>query len=194
MKGQRHDSDERSVNELAGPLSRGERFMRLFLRVERRVYGLILAMTGNWTDADDILQEATAVMWRKFDQFNPNAPGSDFAAWALSIARFQVMAHRKRKAVARSRFSDKTVELLADEIASAADRTDARREALRECLAKLGEPHRRLVELRYEPGATTQSVADQVGRSIHAVYKALNRAHALLLECVRRSLAAEGIR
>src|SRR5687768_7984588 len=108
------------------PLSRGERFMRLFLRVERRVYGLIVAMTANFNDADDILQETTAVMWRKFDEFKP---GTDFAAWALSIARWQVMAHRKRYAVGRSRLSDQTVEALADQAVAGGEDTDARREA-----------------------------------------------------------------
>ena len=185
------DMPETGGNAAGEPVSRGERFMRLFLRTERRIYGLILSMTANWTDADDILQETTAVMWRKFDEFQP---GTDFAAWALSIARFQVMAHRKRRAVQRKRLSDETVELLADLATARPDQTDARREALRECLAKLSERDRQLVELRYESGATTQSVADQVGRSIHAVYKALNRIHGLLLHCVRQTLRAEGIR
>jgi RNA polymerase sigma-70 factor, ECF subfamily len=173
------------------PLSRGERFMRLFLRAERRVYGLIVAMTGSWSDADDILQETTSVMWRKFDDFKP---GTDFNAWALSVARFQVMAWRKRRAIHRKRLSDQTVEALADQVASAPDHTDVRREALRQCLAKLNDRDRQLIELRYEPGATTQSAADQVGRSIHAVYKALNRIHGALLQCIRRALAAEGVR
>jgi RNA polymerase sigma-70 factor, ECF subfamily len=164
--------------------------MRLFVRYERRVYGLVLAMVGNLADADDVMQEATAVMWRKFDEFEP---GSDFASWALSIGRFQAMAHRKKKAVARTRLSDRTVDVIADELAGDADRDDERREALRKCLAKLKDEDRKLVELRYEPDATTKSVAEQSGRSIHAVYKALNRIHGALLRCVRQTMAAEGI-
>lgn len=177
--------------EVGGGLSRAERFMRLFLQNERRVYGLILTMLGRWTDADDVMQETATVMWRKFDSFKP---GTDFTAWALSIARFQVMAYRKRAAIGRKRLSDQTVELLADEFCNVAEASDVRREALRECLSKLNERDRKLVELRYEPGATTQSAAQQAGRTIHAAYKALNKIHSQLLQCIRRTLAAEGIR
>lgn len=173
------------------PFSRGERFMRLFVGVERRVYGLILAMVGNPSDADDVMQEAAAVMWRKFDEYKP---GTDFAAWALSVGRFQAMSFRKKRAIQRVRFSDQTLEVIAEQFASRPDRADISREALRTCLAKLGERDRQLVELRYEPGATTKSVAEHVSRSVDAVYKALNRIHGALLRCIRQQLAAEGYR
>ncbi len=165
--------------------------MRLFLQHEHRIYGLILAMMAYGPDADDVMQETAAVMWRKFDDFTP---GTNFAAWSLRVARFQVMAHRKRVAISRVRFSDQTMDAIADQVATVAEQPSARRDALRQCLSKLRERDRQLVELRYEPGATTQGVADQVGRSIHAVYKALNKIHTQLLECVRKTLSAEGIR
>src|SRR5262249_1004253 len=120
-------------------------------------------------------------------------PGTDFAAWALSIARYQVLDFRKRQKRDRVRFSDQTVEMLADEMAMLDRAADARRDALEVCLTKLKPRDRELIQQRYQPGATTRGVADRVGHSIQAVYKALNRIHGQLLRCIRRTLAAEGI-
>jgi RNA polymerase sigma-70 factor (ECF subfamily) len=72
-----------------------------------------------------------------------------------------------------------------------AETSDRRLDALWHCLALLGGRDRELVQLRYAPGATTQGVAARVGRSADAVYKALNRIHARLLQCIRRSLDLE---
>lgn len=170
------------------PLARGDAFMRLFLPVEQRVYGLILSMVGNWSDADDLMQQATSVMWRKFDEFD-RAKAVGFAAWALAVARYEVMDWRKRRATAKVRFSDPTVEAVADQMVAVAEQADIRRDALRGCLAKLADGDRELIRLRYEPGVSTEQIAERVGRSSSAVYKALNRIHGLLLRCIRQSMA-----
>jgi len=46
-----------------------------------------------------------------------------------------------------------------------------------------------LIDHRYQPGATTRGTAKLVGRSVDAVYKALNRIHQSLLQCIDRSMA-----
>jgi RNA polymerase sigma-70 factor (ECF subfamily) len=170
-------------------LAREQRFLQLFLSYERRIYAFIFALVPNWSDADDLLQETSAVLWRKLDDFEP---GTDFLAWALSIARFQVLNYRKKQRQNRARLSDQTVETLADQLMVFSERSDARRDALAECLAKLSSRDRELIQLRYQPEATTQSVATSVGRSLKAVYKALNRIHGQLLLCIRQTLASEG--
>jgi RNA polymerase sigma-70 factor (ECF subfamily) len=168
---------------------RHERFLQLFLAHERRIYAFILTLVPSWADADDLLQETSAVLWRKLDEFEP---GSDFLAWALSVARFQVLNHRKKQRRSRARLSDQSVEALADQLTTRGPPADARRDALAGCLAKMTPQDRELIHLRYQPEATTQDVADRVGRSLKAVYKALNRIHCQLLFCIRRALASGG--
>jgi RNA polymerase sigma-70 factor (ECF subfamily) len=182
--------DQANRDDLRIDLGREERFLKLFLAHERRIFGFLLALVPDWSAAEDLFQETSVVLWRKLDQF---APGTDFAAWALSIARYQVLDYRKKQRRDRVLFSDRTIELLADEMAVLGRDADARRDALEICLTKLKQQDRELIHLRYQPGATTQGVADRVGHSIQAVYKALNRIHGQLLLCIRRTLAAEGI-
>jgi RNA polymerase sigma-70 factor (ECF subfamily) len=169
---------------------REERFVQLFLANERRIYAFILSLVPVWSDADDLLQETSAVLWSKLDEFRP---GTDFAAWALQIARFEVFNYRKRKNRDRGMFRDETEHLLADQATARDLASDDRRDQLEVCLAKLNDRDRELIRLRYQPGATTQEVAERAGRSLKAVYKALNRIHEKLLECIRNGLAGKGL-
>ncbi len=163
-------------------------FLRLYQANERRIYGFILALVPNWSEAEDLLQETTAVMWSKFDQFTV---GTDFAAWAMCIARYQIMNYRKKKRNQRVQFSDEVLAAIDGQVSITTTQLDVRRDALRDCLKKLSTRDRELVHLRYEYDATTKSVAERVGRGIDAVYKALNRIHVQLLHCIRRTLAME---
>jgi RNA polymerase sigma-70 factor (ECF subfamily) len=171
-------------------LDREEHFLQLFLAHERRIFGFLLALVPTWSDAEDLLQEASVVMWRKLDEFEP---GTDFAAWALSIARYQVLSFRKKQRRDRVLFSERTLEMLADEMTALGRSEDARRDALEHCIARLNTRDRELIRLRYLPGASTQGVAEDLGRSIQAIYKSLNKIHEQLMMCIRRTLAAEGL-
>jgi|YelNatPaOPRAMG01_1025707.scaffolds.fasta_scaffold93248_2 RNA polymerase sigma-70 factor (ECF subfamily) len=169
---------------------REAQFVQLFLENQKKIFGFILTLVPNWADAEDVFQETATVLWNKFDAFTP---GSDFLAWALTTARFQVLCHRKKQQRDRVRFSDRTIEMLSERLMAFIETNERRKEALSHCLTLLNDRDRELIQLRYAMGATTQGVATAVGRSIHAVYKALNRIHAQLLFCVRKYLDAEGV-
>jgi RNA polymerase sigma-70 factor (ECF subfamily) len=169
-------------------MTRGREFLRLYQANERRIFGFLLALVPQWSEAEDLLQETTMTMWSKFDTFEP---GTDFAAWALCIARYRVMNHRRKKRNQRVQFSDEVLEAIDERVRGTAAELDALRDALGSCLRKLPERDRDLIHLRYEYGATTKSVAQRLGRSVDAVYKALNRIHIQLLYCIRRTLAME---
>ena len=42
-------------------------------------------------DAEDVLQEANLVLWRKFDQYQE---GTNFFAWACQIIRYEVLKYQ----------------------------------------------------------------------------------------------------
>jgi RNA polymerase sigma-70 factor (ECF subfamily) len=168
-------------------------FLRLFLQNERRLYAYILTLLPNRADADDVLQEASLVMWDKFDEHNP--PG-DFAAWGCRIAYFKVLDFYKKAQRSRVLFSQPMLERVAETAAEQAAtlQLDARREALDGCLGKLRPADRELLARRFAEGATTESTAAEVGRSVDAVYKALAKIRQALFDCVSRTLAQEGSR
>jgi RNA polymerase sigma-70 factor (ECF subfamily) len=175
------DSDE------ARQSAKSKVFLRLFLQNERRLYAYILTLLPHRADADDVLQEASLVMWDKFD---PAQPPADFAAWGCRIAYFKVLDFCKKQQRSRVLLSQAMVERIAETGVeqAAALQLDERREALYGCIEKLNSRDRDLLARRFAEGATTQSTAAQVGRSVDAVYKALARIRQALFDCVTRAL------
>jgi RNA polymerase sigma-70 factor, ECF subfamily len=166
-------------------------FLRLFLQNERRLYAYVLTLLPNRADADDVLQDASLVMW---DKFHPESPPDDFAAWGCRIAYFKVLDFFKKGHRARVRFSQAMLERVAETAVEQAGvlQLDARRDALAGCVEKLSARDRDLLARRFTPAATTKSTSEQIGRSVDAVYKALARVREALFECVQRALAREG--
>lgn len=155
---------------------------------QRKLYAFILSLIRHPGDADDVLQETNMVMWRKWQQFEP---GTCFDAWAFTIARFQVMAYRKRKQRSRLHFDDELVELLAVEGAEhSLENHDPRQEALSGCLRKLKPEQRRLIAERYEPGASVNRMAESLGKSPKAVSEALRRIRKSLMNCIEQHIAS----
>jgi len=167
-------------------ISAGHEFMGLYVANERRIYGLIYALVHDWTVADDLLQETAKVMWSKFQTFDQ---GTDFAAWALRIARYQVMNYIKTrdcKIVYDTERLERLGKLAQDCVAD-----DRRHEQLRQCLKRLDERDRQLIALRYEVGATAKEMAHKLGRGVKTVYYSLSRIHYQLFQCMRGKLALE---
>lgn len=164
-----------------------ERFTRLLARCQRRVFLFAVSLVQNAADAEDVLQETNLVLWQKFSQYER---GTDFVSWACRIAHYEVLKLRERKARHERLLSDDFLEVLAAESRRTMHEVDDRREALEDCLGKLSPSDGRLVELRYQPEATTRSVAAALGRSIQGTRRSLHRIRTGLLACIQRTLSA----
>ncbi len=173
-------------NPSAGDLvHRAERFATLLGPVQRKLFLYILSLAGNPADAEDILQETNLVLWRKFEEFRD---GSDFTAWAIKVAFFEVLKHRERYSRQGHLFTEATLELLSSDAAQVVQEADHRREALIYCLSKLRPAIRKMIELRYQVQADIREVAEAMGRSIEATRRALHRARVELLKCIQKRL------
>ena len=180
------DTGERQRQER--PAEASAEFVTLLTGNQRKLYAFILSLVRNAADADDVLQETNLVLWRKCGEFES---GTNFDAWSFRIAKFQVMAHRKRQQRSKLHYDDELVELLAAEAIEDWDGHDARKRALSGCLRKLKPEQRKLVAERYEPGGSVNDMAQAQGRSPKAVSEALRRIRRALLTCVERTLEAE---
>jgi RNA polymerase sigma-70 factor (ECF subfamily) len=163
-------------------------FVALLASHERRLATYVMTLCPHWADAEEILQETKMVMWREFARFTP---GTNFGAWACAIAFHRVLAHRKKLARQRLRFDDEFIAAVAQEIDRSADHLEHRARLLADCLAALQPVHRRMIQLRYSDAMSIDQVAQGVGRSVAAVYRALSRIRRTLHECVTTALTAE---
>ena len=165
-----------------------ELFVELVTRYQQRVYLFILSLLPNRADAEEVLQETNLVLWRKFDEFQP---GSDFRAWAFQIAYYKVLSFRQRQNRERLLFSEEFLRKVATAATEIPDGFDARQQALVDCIAKLSATDRDLINRRYRIGGSVRAVAEELGRSVNAIYKAVVRVRRALHGCIERTLAME---
>ena len=109
----------------------------------------------------------------------------------ITIARYEALKHRRRMTRSPRVFAEDVWELLSDE-SSDAEFGEIRQEHLEACLQKLDPKKREILLKVHTPGVVMREVAEQSGQSEQAFYKAIQRLRASLLECVTRSMAAEG--
>lgn len=168
------------------PLSPDEAFLRLLAEHERGLSNYVYSLVPSAADAADILQECKLSLWRMFGRFSP---GTDFRAWARTVALHQILNYRRatdrRPELPHER---EFIEAVAYEIDRRADEFDRRADALRICLRKLPERHRVIVVWRYYEGCGVEAIAEKCDRSVVAVYRLLSRIRESLNQCIRRQL------
>jgi RNA polymerase sigma-70 factor (ECF subfamily) len=164
--------------------SQSQYFIQLFLKSQRRLYGYVMAVIHNPVEADDIVQEAASLMWKKFDEYKP---GTDFTAWAISVARFKIFRYLREKKSQQQKFSQKTMDIIEQLESEDVVNEDTRIGLLRQCIQKLRDTERRILELRYEEGATLKTLAGRLGVNVNTLYSQLSKIHLMLLNCIKKA-------
>ncbi|MEN1679713.1 MAG: sigma-70 family RNA polymerase sigma factor [Planctomycetota bacterium] len=163
-------------------------FVRLLRKHDQQLSAFVHAAVPGWQDAEDVLQETSVRLWEQFDNYRP---GSNFGAWACTVARYMVMAGWERQKRDKLRFTAETLEHIAAEVDRVAEVTIERREKLALCIEDLSESNRQLLALSYAKGMRVKEVAAQLDRTANATYLALSRVRRWLHDCVGRRLQRE---
>lgn len=163
-------------------------FSELVSAHRSRVFGYIYAMLMNMTDAEDVYQQTTALMWQKFDEFEL---GSDFGSWAMKIAYYNVKNFKRKQSTQRTLFSDAVMEKVADTYCQLSDNGDSERlAALAECVSRLNSRHQRLLKQRYTENIAVKRLAAIEGKTETAMSMTLGRLRKTLFNCITSKLAA----
>ena len=171
---------------------RRDAFARLFAQHDRWLFAYLVSLLGSAAHAEEVFQEVCVVLWREYETFQL---GTNFVKWVSVIAHNQVHRFRRQERRVGQQLSDATVSLLAEDAVERVDLLESRRDALRNCLDKLPENDRQLVRHCYGDSRTTfKTVAQDLGRPVNTVYKALNRIRRALYQCIERTLSVEGLR
>lgn len=162
-----------------------EEFVALLNGAHALLLRYVHSLVGNRHDAEDVLQRASVVMWRRFATFEP---GTDFIAWATTVAFYEVRNFQRYTGRSRLEFDDDLMQTLAAEAAQHVRGWSRRMEALEVCVQKLEPAQRELVEAVYVRGEEIGSLAREQGRAAQTIYNKLNFIRRALAECVERSL------
>jgi RNA polymerase sigma-70 factor (ECF subfamily) len=160
-------------------------FVTLLTSHQGRLYAYVLSLLGDAHQARDVMQETNSVLWQKSADFQI---GTNFSAWMMKTAFYQVMAHRKRISRDRLIFDDALTADLARAAETRNEMIEERQDLLRECLTQLGDRQRELICARYQDGFELAAIAKTLDRTTNAVKQALFRARAAIVDCVNRKL------
>ena len=128
-------------------------------------------------------------LWEKFSQLRDD---DGFLPWAKVVVRFKCLSAVARLRRDRHVFTDEVLELLSDEAeAMSVERQAGTQGALRVCLEKFSPPHQELLLATYSGDARVGTLAQQVGRSVNALYKLVGRLREKLADCVHSTLRQE---
>ena len=170
------------------PHDSGAEFAHLLREAHRELFGFIFAMLQNRADAEDIYQQTALVLWRKFSTFEP---GTNFIAWAIRVAQFEIKDYVKARRRRKVFFNDEILDAIAVRYqAESNDVRERRLEALAKCVEKLSERDRRMLDRCYAVERDYRKIARAEGKTLGAVYQAISRIRKALYLCVQRSLAA----
>lgn len=164
-----------------------ERFLRLFVTHEAALRVYARAIVPTWDAVDEVIQEASLVIWRKLDQLETP---DGFLPWAKVIVRFEALRARRNFARDRLVFSEELMMKLADSSNEPdAEEMVLEKTALQGCLSRLSSTNRELVLAPYEGSGRIKELAEQSPRSVNSFYKLLGRLRAKLQLCIERELA-----
>ena len=139
------------------------------------------------SQVDDVAQETNTVIWEKRGDFEL---GTNFKAWAFSIARFQVRKCRYRQAKdARLVFCEALEDKITEELPGYLEGLSDHQQALQECLEILKPAQRELIYHRYFEKSSLEKYANQVGRSVGVLKVTLHRIRNRLQDCVEKRMA-----
>lgn len=172
------------------PHDRHEEFIALLNGSHAMLLRYVMSLVANRHDAEDVLQRVGMVMWRRFDTFER---GSDFIAWATTIAFYEARNFQRSVGRAHVAFDDRLLQLLAAERALDVQRWNPRLEALERCLEKLDATGRELIQAVYAQGIDAAEVAQRRGLAVQTIYNKLTFIRRALAECVQRRLAEAAV-
>jgi RNA polymerase sigma-70 factor, ECF subfamily len=160
-----------------------EQFAALWTAAHSTISALIRTLIPDYQQADEVLQRVAVTLVRKFDQYDASR---SFAAWAVGVAKYEVLYYRRERATDKHLFGDDIVEQIASRYEVLAEEADPLREALRQCLDQLQGRSKRVIDLRYRRGMKSQAIADEMSLSAGAVRMLLCRVREALRRCIER--------
>ncbi|MDC0935992.1 sigma-70 family RNA polymerase sigma factor [Pirellulales bacterium] len=162
-----------------------ELLIRYLSSTHERLLRYVFVLLPDWDSAQEVVQNAHVVVWKKADEFQTGGE-EEFFRWAKQIAYFEVKKLVEKQRRRPLLFDGPLTALIHDEVDAMSSDLELQREALATCIDKLPPRDQELVRLKYWKMSTVASLSEQLGRSADALYKSLQRIRRQLLGCIER--------
>jgi RNA polymerase sigma-70 factor (ECF subfamily) len=135
-------------------------FVAAYQPLDRQLYAFAIKLTGNATDADDLLQETATKAFKHREQFRPD---TNFKAWVMTIMRnaFINEYRRKKRTSSEQLVVDSLKSNCADLIVYNDSESVIEMEELTALIEKLKPKYRQPFLMHYE-GYSYQEIAEEM--------------------------------
>lgn len=165
-----------------------EYFLYLLTPVQGRIYAYIMSQWPNKSDADDIMQETISILWQKFDTYEP---GTEFLAWAFTVAKYVLSGFRRKHQKNPLQFSNEALAAMEGQSKRFINEYTDQIDILQDCVQKLPPKETQLLKLKYEGSLSSQKIATRFGISIRTFYRIITKVHAILIRCMELSMMGD---
>ena len=173
------DAERQLDAELIGQIGSGdqEAFARLYDRFSPGLYSMVMKMTGDEAETEDVLQDAFAHIWRKAASYD-SGRSAPFT-WAVMVTRNKCIDRmRVRQRV------NKIADRYAEEVASHSDVDDGsaeepglreQRARVRKALAGVAPEQKQAIEMAFFNDLTHEQIAERLGAPLGTVKARIRR-------------------
>lgn len=183
--------DAQALAALLARVSLGDRaaFARLYEDVRSRLFGVILRINVNHSQAEEVLQEVFINIWRRADSYDQAR--AQPMAWLVSVARYRAIDSLRERHVAT--VSTTTVEGEPDWIEAMASNDPGPAERhetgddtvqLTRCMKTLTAEQRQALALAYYQGYSHAEVATHLAQPLGSVKSWVRRGLLALQRCM----------
>lgn len=141
-------------------------------KIQPYLWSFIRARVFNESDSKDLLQETFLKLHEQRHKYNPN---KNFYNWALTIARFQIMAYqtmyKRKKMSAHSQLHDN----IAMEKPKDYKKLEMQQKALINCIQNMPKHMKAIAFLRFRRSLTMNQISKIVSRPVGSVSATLFR-------------------
>ncbi len=173
--------DERSAEQLAA----------LWTRWQPSVASFVAASLGDHAAAQDVVQNVAVVLVRRFKEYDRSRP---FVAWAIGIAKKEVLRYRRECQAAQPGLDERTIERLSVAFEHRASEVTDVHLALMRCLQQVRGRARAVLERHYAEELKLSQIAQQLGAAPAAIRMLLIRTRQRLRECIEQRLGRGAVR
>ena len=180
--------EQTPLDKLLKDIALGSRpaFEKLYRDSSPQLFAICLRIVQQRSEAEDVLQEVFATVWRKAAQYDVKRAAA--MSWLAMIARNKSIDRIRSQPSTRKSEPLDTVEEIADPTASPQldAQASADRERLDECLKRLDTRRRSLIRAAFFDGSTYEELAARIGSPLGTVKSWIRRGLLQLRECLEQ--------
>lgn len=165
-------------------------FLKVFLTHQDEIRAFINALERQVSARDDLFQEVSMTLMKKFDDYDPELP---FNRWAKGVARNVLLNHWKKVGRSKVVFNEEVMDIISDSFEKIEKEASSHQEALESCFEKLPDNSKEVLNYKYRDNLSVDEIALKCNGKFEAIKKMLFRLRSKLRDCIELEVASESL-